>query len=262
VSTAPLLEAVDLHKRFGGIQALRGVSLSVQRGSIAGLVGPNGSGKTTVFNAVTGFARPDRGTSRFDGAEITHTPPHRIAGRGLARTFQNPADFPDLSVMENLLAAARNQPGDSIVAVLFSPRRVRHAERAALARAWEVLERLGLAHAANARAGDLTVGENRLLQVGRQLMAEPSMLLLDEPTSGLNPELQARLAELIRGLRDDRGMTFLIIEHNLGFIRFLSDTLYVMHLGEVISAGAPDEVSRDPRVIETYLGTGVDGRAA
>jgi ABC-type branched-subunit amino acid transport system ATPase component len=249
-----LLEARDLHKRFGGIQALRGVSLEVEEGSITGLIGPNGSGKTTFFNAVTGFVRPDSGTVRFGGEELARQPAHRVTGLGLARTFQNPADFPNLTVIENLLAAGRRQPGDGLLAIAFAAGRVRRAERALIERAWKVMDRLGLDPRANASARELSIGENRLLQVGRQLMGRPSMLLLDEPTSGLNPRYQTRLAELIKQLREEEGVTFLVIEHNLAFIRSITEVLYVMHLGEVIAAGSPAAVARDATVIETYLG--------
>jgi ABC-type branched-subunit amino acid transport system ATPase component len=253
-----LLETEDVHKRFGGIHALRGVSLTVEEQSITGLIGPNGSGKTTFFNAVTGFIRPDEGSVRFRGNELSQLPGHRVVGLGLARTFQNPADFPGLTVMENLLAGGRHHPGDSLLRTLFTPGQVRRRERELIDRAWQVMEQLGLTTLVNASADALSIGENRLLQLGRQLMTEPTMLMLDEPTSGLNPEYQLKLGELIRRLRDEHGMTFLVIEHNLSFIRSVTEKLYVMHYGEVIASGRPDDVARQPAVIETYLGGSYD----
>jgi ABC-type branched-subunit amino acid transport system ATPase component len=260
--TDPLLHAEQVEKRFGGLRALKGVSVSVQRGSITGLIGPNGSGKTTLFNAITGFVRADAGSVRFDGREIARTAPHRIVGLGLARTFQNPADFPEMTVIENLLASQRHHAGDSLLRTAFTPWQVHRAERETIRQAWSIMRDLEIEDLANTPAGELSVGANRLLQIGRHLMMRPSMLLLDEPTSGLNPELQGRLAEQIAQLRSTSGVTFLIIEHNLGFIRTLCEQLYVMHLGEVIASGHPEDVSNDPRVIDTYLGTGGERQLA
>lgn len=250
----PLLEIAGLVKTFGQLRALDGVDMSVARGKVTGLIGPNGSGKTTLFNAVSGFLKPDEGTVVFDGRVVTGASAHRLAGAGLKRTFQNTADFTDMSVLQNLLTSVRSVPGESLGRLFTSPRRVWRSERQLVDRAWTLLERMGMSELANTRAGDLSIGRGRLLQIARLLMDPPSLLMLDEPSSGLNPEDQHRLSTTVRQLRDAEGVTVLVIEHNMSFINTISDALYVMHEGHVIASGPPARVVRDPLVIETYLG--------
>lgn len=253
--TAPIaLEASGLVKTFGDLRALDGVNLRVERGRITGLIGPNGSGKTTLFNAITGFLEPDAGTVVFEGADVTGKPSHQLARLGLKRTFQNIADFADMSVIENLLSADRAAPGGSVWRLFATPGVVRRGERELLARAWALLDRVGLADRANSRAGDLSIGQGRLLQIARLLMETPRLLMLDEPSSGLNPDDQHKLSATVRDLCEDDGVTVLVIEHNMAFINAISDALHVMHDGRIIAGGPPADVISDPLVIETYLG--------
>ncbi|MDV3125910.1 ABC transporter ATP-binding protein [Mycobacterium sp. 21AC1] len=249
-----MLEVEGLVMSFGQLRALDEVHLTVRRGKITGLIGPNGSGKTTLFNAVSGFLAPDAGAVRFDGRDITGSPTYRLARMGLKRTFQNIADFTDMSVMQNLLAGVRANPGEHLWRLFTSRREVASGEHDLERRAWQLLDRMGLTALANTRAGDLSIGQGRLVQIARLLMDPPSLLMLDEPSSGLNPEDQQRLSATVRGLRDEEGMTVLVIEHNMSFMNAICDALYVMHDGRVIANGPPAEVIRDPLVIETYLG--------
>nr|WP_271212902.1 ABC transporter ATP-binding protein [Rhodococcus wratislaviensis]GLK39697.1 ABC transporter ATP-binding protein [Rhodococcus wratislaviensis] len=249
-----LLEVKGVVKSFGQLRALDGVDMVVGRGKVTGLIGPNGSGKTTLFNAVSGFLEPDAGTVLFDGRVVTGAPTHQLARMGLKRTFQNTADFTDMSVVQNLLTSVRTVPGERLSRLFTSPRKISVSERSLVDRAWILLDRLGLTELANARAGDLSIGQGRLLQIARLLMEPPSLLMLDEPSSGLNPDDQHRLSTTVRQLRDVEGVTVLVIEHNMSFMNAISDALYVMHDGHVIASGPPAEVIRDPLVIETYLG--------
>ncbi|OBC17415.1 hypothetical protein A5784_23730 [Mycobacterium sp. 852013-50091_SCH5140682] len=250
----PLLEVVGLVKAFGQLRALDSVAMKISPGAITGLIGPNGSGKTTLFNAISGFVRPDTGTVMFDGRDITGVPTHRLARLGLKRTFQNAADFTDMSVLQNLLTSVRSAPGERLWRLFTSPRDVAVGERALVDRAWELLDRMALTELANTRAGDLSIGQGRLLQIARLLMEPPSLLMLDEPSSGLNPDDQHRLSLTVRDLCTTENMTVLVIEHNMSFLNAISDALYVMYDGRVIANGPPAQVISNPVVVETYLG--------
>lgn len=250
----PLLEVSGLVKTFGQLRALDGVAMKIMPGSITGLIGPNGSGKTTLFNAISGFLRPDSGTVTFHGSDITGAPTHRLARMGLKRTFQNTADFTDMSVLQNLLTSSRSAPGERLWRLFTSPRDAAAGERILVERAWQLLDRMGLAELANVRAGDLSIGQGRLLQIARLLMEPPTLLMLDEPSSGLNPDDQHRLSMTVRELCTTENMTVLVIEHNMSFINAICDALYVMYDGRVIANGPPAQVISNPVVVETYLG--------
>lgn len=250
----PALEVVGLVKAFGQLRALDSVAMKISPNAVTGLIGPNGSGKTTLFNAISGFLRPDTGAVMFHGRDITGMPTHRLARMGLKRTFQNTADFTDMSVMQNLLTSARSAPGERLWRLFTSPRDVAVGERALIDRAWELLDRMALTELANTRAADLSIGQGRLLQIARLLMEPPSLLMLDEPSSGLNPEDQHRLSLTVRDLCTTENMTVLVIEHNMSFINAISDALYVMYDGRVIANGPPAQVISNPVVVETYLG--------
>jgi len=251
---SPAIEIRNVTKSFGELRALDGVSMSIAANGVTGLIGPNGSGKTTLFNAVTGFLKPDSGTVLFNGRDVTALPTHTLARLGVKRTFQNIADLSGVSVIENLLSSVRGVPGESLWRVFASPRKVAAAEDRVVERAWHLLDRTGLSRLANTMAGDLSIGQGRLLQIARLLMQPPRVLMLDEPSSGLNPDDQHRLSATVRELRDREDMTVLVIEHNMAFINAISDELYVMHDGKVIAHGEASAVVRDPLVIETYLG--------
>jgi branched-chain amino acid transport system ATP-binding protein len=235
----PLLEVEGLTRFFGGLRAVGNLSFAVEPGEILGLIGPNGAGKTTVFNLVTGFVRPSAGRIRLDGKELGGRPPHEVARRGIARTFQIVKPFPGLSVLENVTLAA----------FLRHPRRPR-AEESARA----VLERLGLAHRADTLAGQLTLMDQKRLEMARALATEPRVLLLDEPMGGLNPSEVDTASEMVQGIRRG-GITVVLVEHVMKAIMRISDRVVVMHHGEGIAEGPPAQVVQDPAVMAAYFGT-------
>lgn len=251
MTTMLQVDSVSMH--FGGLKALDTCSLSIEQGSITALIGPNGSGKTTLFNVVTGFLKPTSGRVLFEGQEITGLPEYRIANLGLARTFQVSSIFPKLTVWENMLEAYPNQLGESLWPVFARSGRIRVQEEEQIARAHGILERIGLAQKLNEQAANLGAPEARMLEIGRQLMFSPRMLLMDEPSSGVNPAMLDRLADMIIALNKE-GMTFFIIGHNLSFIMKLSDQMHVLQYGKLIASGSPQTVAHDKRVIEAYLG--------
>ena len=255
-----LLGIDDVAKRFGGIAAVDGATLEVEERSITALIGPNGAGKTTLFNVVSGFVRPDRGAVLLGGERIDGRPPHAVNRRGLVRTFQTPKALTRMSVLDNLLLAAPAQPGEHLWRQVLTPGAVRRRELEIEERARELLRLVRLGGLAADYAGTLSGGQRKLLEFARALMTEPRVVLLDEPMAGINPTLALQLLEHVRHLREERGLTFLLIDHDLEVVMAESDRVIVMNEGRVIAAGAPAQVRADPLVLDAYLGT--HGRAA
>jgi neutral amino acid transport system ATP-binding protein len=250
-----ILDVRDVQKRFGGLQALSGATLDVVRGSITALIGPNGAGKTTLFHVVTGFYKPDEGQIRYAGERIEGKPPHRIARRGLVRTFQLTKALTRMSVLENVMLAAPSQPGEQLVNVLFRPLATRKREHEVEQQAMELLKLVRLDRLADEYAGTLSGGQRKLLEFARALMAEPKMILLDEPMAGVNPSLGLQLLDHMRSAQEKRGVTFLLIEHDMEVVMNVSERVIVMNEGHVIAEGPPETVRNDQRVIDAYLGT-------
>lgn len=253
--TSPsILRVHELTRDFGGIRAVDRCTFEVRRGSITGLIGPNGAGKSTLFNLITGFLVPDSGRVFFRGDDITGLPPHRIFQRGLCRTFQIPREHRSMTVLENLMLVPPYQIGERLWNPWLRPRAVRRQEEEIRERALRVLELVDLAPLQDQLAGNLSGGQRKLLELARTMMADPEMILLDEPGAGVNPTLMRRLTQVIERLRHERGITFLIIEHDLDLVTRLCDTVIVMSEGAKLAEGPPDAVRRDPRVVEAYLG--------
>jgi branched-chain amino acid transport system ATP-binding protein len=255
----PILVVDDVRKRFGGVAAVDGASFDVAPGSITALIGPNGAGKTTLFHVVSGFYRPDGGRVTFRGRAIEGKKPHRIAQRGLVRTFQLTKALTHMSVLDNVMLAAPAQPGEHIWRVFAQPRGVRTREHEVRSTAMELLRFVKLDDHADAYAGSLSGGQRKLLEFARALMAAPEMVMLDEPTAGVNPTLARQLLDLMFLLRHDNGMTFLLIEHDMEIVMNVSDRVVVMSEGRVIAAGSPGAVRRDPAVVDAYLGVHAGG---
>ena len=249
-----LLEVRDVTRSFGGIRAVDGASFDVAAGSLTALIGPNGAGKSSLFNVVSGFLRAERGTVRFRGQAIHRRPPHRIARFGLVRTFQTPRALTKMSVLENVLLAAPHNRGERLGRVFATPRTARAHEDAAEQEARRLLALVRLDRHADDYAGTLSGGERKLLDFARVLMTQPRLILLDEPMAGVNPTLAAQLLEHMLAERDERGVAFLLVEHDLDLVMRACDTVVVMNEGRILTVGTPEEVRGDARVVDAYLG--------
>ena len=253
-----MLEVAGLSRTFGGLRAVDGVSFEVQEGEIVGLIGPNGAGKTTLFNLVTGFMAPTAGRVRFRGADITRWSPDRVTAAGIARTFQNIRLFRDMPAVDNVAVGRHIRTEASLADAVFFTPRYRAEERATRARAGELLELVGLAGRAAVPARSLAYGDQRRLEIARALATQPRLLLLDEPAAGMNTAETQALMALIHRLRDERGLTVLLIEHDMRLVMGVCDRIVVMNFGQTIAEGRPDEVRRDRGVVEAYLGAQTD----
>ncbi|MBB4065623.1 ABC transporter ATP-binding protein [Gellertiella hungarica] len=240
-------------KRYGGLTAVDGVSFDVGKGEIFGLIGPNGAGKTTMFDLVAGSVAPSAGQILLNGVDVSGEAAHRRIARGLGRTFQIPKPFPELSLLENVLLARQDQTGERLFMNFLAPGRVRAEEAAARDKAMDLLDFLLLKRLAHEPARVLSGGQRKLLELARVMMADPAVILLDEPAAGVNATLLEVIIDRIRAI-NERGVTFLLIEHNIDMVSRLCNRVLVMASGQPLCEGTPEEVSRDPRVIEAYLG--------
>jgi ABC-type branched-subunit amino acid transport system ATPase component len=248
------LKLNGVRKSFGGMAAVAGASFGVAERSITAIIGPNGAGKSTVFNIASGFMRADVGSITFNGEDITRWRADAVARSGLVRAFQSARVLTRMTVEENMMLAARAQPGERFGLAWIAPRRVAKREEEVRAKAHELLSLIRLNHLSNDYAGSLSGGQRKLLELGRALMVEPRMLLLDEPMAGVAPALAEQLLAHILMLRAERGITICVIEHDMDVVMSLSDRVIVMDEGRVIAAGTPETVQRDDKVIEAYLG--------
>lgn len=248
-----LLEVSNVRKSFGNLHALDGVTLDVESKTLTILIGPNGSGKTTLINVIGGLYRPDEGNVFFQGRQITGLPPHKAYKLGIARTFQIPALFWKLTVLENLLVAEKDNPGESFLKSLLR-RFWESSERGAIEKAFKILELVGLSAIWDKPAYNLSGGQMKLLEIARCLMTDARLLLLDEPISGVNPTLAHEIFSRLIRLRDELGITFFVVEHRLDIALSYVDYVVAMALGKVIASGPPQRVISDSKVVEAYLG--------
>lgn len=250
------VRVVDVRKSFGGLRAVDGVSLEIEKGAITGLIGPNGAGKTTLFNVVCGALEPTRGQVFLEDREITGLPPHELFRLGVLRTFQIAREFPTLSVLENLMMVPGGQSGENLLSAWFRRREIRDQEAAVRGKAMEVAEFLNLAGLADEPAGNLSGGQKKLLELGRTMMVDAKVVFLDEVGAGINRALLSMIVSSIRRLNRELGYTFCLIEHDMEFINRLCDHVVVMAEGAILTEGTAERVLTDRRVISAYLGSG------
>ena len=256
----PLLELHGLTRRYAGLVAVDGVNMQVQPGGVHAVIGPNGAGKTTLFNLVSGLVAPSAGRITLEGRDVTALPPDRRAALGLGRTFQNIRVFAGMTVLENALTGLHAHLHAGLLSTVLRLPRFRAAERGAVQQARAALDLVGLANKADWRAGALSYGDQRRLEIARAMAPSPRLLLLDEPAAGMNPAETEALATLVRSLRGRT--TVLLVEHDMGFVMDISDRVTVLNFGRLIHEGAPEDVRADPAVIEAYLGHKVAARLA
>ena len=250
----------DLHRHFGGFRAVDGASIKIDTGSITGLIGPNGAGKTTLFNVIAGRLPPTSGRVLMDGEDITGLPPHELFHRGLLRTFQIAHEFSSMTVRENLMMVPPNQSGETLWNTWFNRGTVAAEEARIRAKANEVLEFLTISHLADQKAGHISGGQKKLLELGRTMMVDAKIVFLDEVGAGVNRTLLNTIGDAIIRLNKERGYTFCVIEHDMDFIARLCDPVICMAEGRVLAQGTVEEVKNNDRVIEAYLGTGLKNK--
>ena len=255
-----MIEIQNLHKHFGGFHAVDGVSLKIKQGSITGLIGPNGAGKTTLFNVIAGLYKPTDGRVLLAGTDITGLAPHELFHKGVLRTFQIAHEFASMSCRENLMMVPSYQFGETLWNTWFGRKRIADQERALAAKADEVLEFLTISHLSDEKAGQVSGGQKKLLELGRTMMVDAKIVFLDEVGAGVNRTLLNTIADAIKRLNEERDYTFVVIEHDMDFIEKLCDPVICMAEGKVLAEGSLIEIKNNDQVIEAYLGTGLKNK--
>ena len=255
-SDSNILQVKNLSKSFGGLKAISDCSLKIKKGSITGIIGPNGSGKTTLFNLISGNLKSSQGTVLFNNEDITNIPSYELFSKGVLRTFQIAHEFTNLTVLENLMMVPGGQSGEKLVNALFKPSLVKKEEKNVKEKALEVIDFLNLKHLSNELAGNLSGGQKKLLELGRTMMVDAKLVLLDEVGAGVNRTLLKDIGSAILRLNKEQGYTFCMIEHDMEFISRLCNPVIVLSEGSVLFEGTPDQVKKNEKVIDSYLGRG------